>query len=78
MTNPDFWPDWDWKFSDARKRCWINVNPVTKIETLYADGVPVLEMHPLEFSEPELVGDKYIQRITQNFRRLPVSRSENP
>ena len=71
-----FWHDWNWKFVDAKKRCWINVDPRNRIETLYADGIPVLEMRALEFSEPELVGDRYVQRITQNFRRLSVCEAD--
>jgi len=62
-----------WALVDVKQRCQrlrIHGSPV---ETLCLDGVPILEIHDPQFHEPVLEGDRYIMRITQNFRRLPKS-----
>lgn len=62
-----------WILADIKSRCWINRQPVSGIETLYLDGAPVLEWHPLEVGELELRGDSYVSTVTQKYRRLSGS-----
>lgn len=62
-----------WTLVDIKQRCQLVRVHGSPVETLYMDGVPLLEIHPPEFHEPVLEGDRYIVRITQNFRRLPVT-----
>lgn len=56
----DFWGVWS--LEDIKRRCQLVRVAGSPVETLYADGVPILEIHPLEFPEPEWVGDRYVQR----------------
>lgn len=59
-----------WTMEDVRKRCeWIKVKGRPE-ETLHVDGEPVLEMHPLEFSDCILEGDRYVTRVTQQYRYI--------
>lgn len=64
----DFCPGWT--LVDIKQRCRIERVWNSPVETLVMDGVPILEIHPMEFAEPVLEGDRYIVRINQNFRRL--------
>lgn len=68
----EFWAAWT--MEDIKRRCQLVRVAGSPVETLYADGVPILEIHPMEFAEPVLEGDRYVQRVTQNFRRLAVRR----
>lgn len=59
-----------WTMEDLRNRCqWIKVNGRPE-ETLHVDGEPVLEMYPMEFSDAVLEGDRYVSRVTQQYRYL--------
>lgn len=60
-----FWPVWT--LEDVKRRCQIVRCGET--ETLYADGIPLLEMHPPEQSI-ERTDVSYIVRVTRKFRRL--------
>lgn len=72
----DFWGTWSLR--DIGSRCRLERVEGSPVETLIVDGVPILEIHPMEFSEPVLEGDRYVQRVTQNFRRLGVHRTTEP
>lgn len=56
-----------------KQRCQLVRLAGSPVETLVADGVPLLEIHPVEFTEPRLEGDKYVSHATQKFRRLRVA-----
>lgn len=71
----DFWQIWT--LEDVKRRCQFVRVAGSPVETLVVDGVPLLEIHPLEFSEPERKGDSYVVTVTQNVRRLPSSRGES-
>lgn len=58
-----------WSRDDVERRCCIIGRPGSPIQTLYADGVPILEIHPVEV-ETVQVGTGWELRATQNFRRL--------
>jgi hypothetical protein len=64
----EFWPAWT--LEDIKRRCQLVRVWNSPVETLVMDGVPLLEIHPLEFTEPVLEGDRYVSRVTQNYRRL--------
>lgn len=59
-----------WTLEDIKRRCQIVRHWNSPVETLVMDGVPLLEIYPLEIAEPALVGDRYVTRVTQNYRRL--------
>jgi hypothetical protein len=62
-----------WSMEDVERRCCIMGRPGSPIQTLYADGVPILEIHPVQV-ETVRTGVGWELRATQNFRRLHVSR----
>jgi len=62
-----FWPEWT--IYDVRRRCQIVRVLPSPIETVCADGVPLLEMYPIE-SHTEQKGDRYVITYTRKFRRL--------
>lgn len=59
-----------WSLEDIKQRCQLVRLVGSPVETLVVDGVPALEIHPLQFAEPMLDGDRYVVRVTQVFRRL--------
>lgn len=62
-----FWPVWT--LEDVKRRCRIARIAGSPVETLCADGIPLLEMHPVE-STMERTADSYVIRYTRRFRRL--------
>lgn len=54
-----------WTDADVKRRCETAIDPRTSILTLYADGVPLLEIHPARS-----IMKGYTLTATQNFRRL--------
>lgn len=62
-----FWPVWT--LEDVKRRCRIVRIAGSPVETLCADGIPLLEMHPVE-STMERTADSYIIRYSRKFRRL--------
>lgn len=63
-----------WTMIDVKNRCQMIRYDGSPVETLCMDGVPLLEMHPIE-SIQERTHDRYIIRYTRNFRRLRAPRS---
>jgi hypothetical protein len=59
-----------WTLVDLKQRCQLVRVWNSPVETLQMDGVPILEIHPPEFHPAVLEGDRYVMRVTQNFRRL--------
>lgn len=59
-----------WTMDDVRIRCrWVRY-PGSPVETLQVDGEDVLEMHPIEVEPPVMEFDRYVSRLTQNYRKL--------
>lgn len=62
-----------WTEEDLKRRCFIEIptfGPRKNWEILYLDNKPILEMGPIEFSEPVLQGDHYAYSIHRQVRRL--------
>jgi hypothetical protein len=59
-----------WLPQDIRSRCKLERVIGQPFETLIIDGAAVLEIYDIKFEEPEWQGDKYVYRVTQNFRCL--------
>lgn len=59
-----------WTLEDIKRRCQLVRVWDSPVETLVMDGVPLLEIHPMEFTRATLEGDNYVMHITQNYRRL--------
>jgi len=55
------------KFEQRHLRCVVLPNDVLIYKY---HNVPVLEVHPMEFEEPEYKDDKIIMRVNMNFRKL--------
>lgn len=62
-----FWPVWS--MDDVKRRCQIIGRVGDPIQTLYADGVPILEIHPVQV-ETVKTGTGWTLRATQNYRRV--------
>lgn len=61
-----------WPMDEVRARCKIVRVHGSDIETLYVDGKPALEIHPIEFGPMVSDGEKYTQQIIRKFRRFPL------
>ncbi len=59
-----------WTLKDVKRRMSRRIDTRTQIETIWLDGRPILEFHPLEFSYVRR-HDGYVQTVTQKYRRLP-------
>lgn len=62
-----------WRLMDlkaVRRRMSVLNTPGSQVLTLKFDGKPVLEIHPIEFGETQELEDRWVQKITQRFRRL--------
>ena len=62
-----------WTMDDVRGRCRLIRYTGSLIEMLFIDGIPALEIHPLEFTQ-EQTDTGWTMRVTQKYRRL--NRSE--
>lgn len=60
-----------WTIGDVQSRCVIQHKVHSGLEVLTLDGVPILEMYPLEFGPMINDGEKWTQTVTRRFRRLP-------
>lgn len=60
-----FWPVWT--LDDVKRRCQIVRVAGQPLEILCADGIPLLEIYPVETSM-ELKGDRYVMTMTRRFR----------
>ena len=58
-----------WSLEDIKRRCRFARAAGSPVETLYADGVPLLEFHPLE-TETVPTETGWTIRVTQKFRDL--------
>lgn len=61
-----------WTLDDVKRRCKLMRYSWSPVETLYVDGNPVLEIHPLEFEQIRTESG-WTMKVTQNYRRLQVS-----
>lgn len=68
----DFCPGW--ALVDIKRRCHLIRIGSSPVETLYMDGMPILEIHPPQFGAPVMEDGRNVVRITQNFRRLSQRR----
>jgi len=59
-----------WTMVDIKSRCRLERMWNSPVETLIMDSTPLLEIYPPEFGEATLEGDRYVMRVTQNYRRL--------
>jgi hypothetical protein len=68
-----FLPD-GWTMDDVKRRCVRVKGPNSDVETLCMDGVPLLEIHPIEMEKvPNETG--FSVRFTQKYRDLkPLNR----
>ena len=63
-----FWGP-SWSLDDFKRRCQFVGRVDDPVQTLYTDGVPILEIHPAQV-ERVRIGMGWELRATQNFRRL--------
>lgn len=61
----------EWTIGDVQSRCMIQHKVHSQLEVLMLDGIPILEMHPLEFGPVVNDGEKWTQTVTRKVRRLP-------
>jgi hypothetical protein len=64
------WPT-GWTLEDVKRRCVLVRYHDSEVETLCIDGVPALELHPLEL-ESVKTDTGWTYRVTRNYRRFPV------
>lgn len=62
-----FWPVWS--ADDVKRRCQLVRVAGSPIETLCADGVPLIEIGPVQI-HTELSRDTYVVRLTRTIRRV--------
>ncbi len=62
-----FWPAWS--RDDVKRRCHLVSRAGSPIQTLYADGIPILEIHPIQI-ETVKTETGWTLQATQNYRRL--------
>jgi hypothetical protein len=61
-----------WTLATVKARCRIVSYANTPVQELWLDNRAILEIHPIDFGQPELdeTTQSYKQTITQKFRRL--------
>lgn len=65
------WPP-GWTLEDVKRRCSLVRRSSSEVQTFCVDGVPVLELHPVEFEQfPTETG--WTMRLTQKYRDLRPS-----
>lgn len=72
-----FWAE-PWSLEDVKRRCQIVGRFEDLLQILYVDGIPVLEIHPLQ-TETVKTETGWVLRASQNFRCLhsPTTGSNN-
>lgn len=58
-----------WSTDDLKKRCKLVSRLGSEVQTLYADGRPILEIHPIQV-ETVRTDTGWTLRATQNYRTL--------
>lgn len=59
-----------WTLGDVARRCVMQKCAGNPIETLCADGIPLIEIHPVQSSFNRLPNGNYQLRYSRNFKRL--------
>lgn len=59
-----------WTMESILTRCrWVRYAG-SPVETLQVDGEDVLEVHPLQVSQAERDGERFVMRVSQSYRKL--------
>jgi hypothetical protein len=58
-----------WSTEDLKRRCTLVSRPGSEVQTLYADGKPILEIHPIQL-ETVRTDTGWTLKATQNYRTL--------
>ncbi len=58
-----------WSTDDLKRRCTIVSRPGSEVQTLCADGIPILEIYPIKV-EIVQTDTGWELRATQNYRQL--------